>query len=284
MRLLRTVLLIILIPLSLHAAITVTYNPASVLFFEPSTAPLPTERLVAKLGTLTFDRGDAPLHDPTLVTIAMGNVFLFEGPISLGEGLPYQTDTTPFHLYAVSTDTKGTKRAKRLDGSDGNHALQTEQGNLNIDPYIVHLYLVSEQNLSRFKFGGDYTLPAEGGTLGGFQIRVGSGGSSTLAPVNGSPADTSTPILPPGSNSDDPISYGDPPDTVICTFSIINEQPFELSQAYNDKKAVVATAQISLSNVASGQTYGVTLTFTNASDTPPLSYDLTRNYDRSSHY
>lgn len=139
------------------------------------------------------------------------------------------------------------------------------------------MYLVSELALSRFKEGGTYTL--FDGDLEGFQIRVVAKGntfvpgdfdSSPLVPINGLPADTPTPILPPGSSPEDPIIYGDPINTFYFTFAIINEQPFELDRGYSTGEALVATAEINLFNLASGQTYGVTLTFTNAADTPPF--------------
>ena len=270
MRLLCTVLLVILIPLTLHAAVTASYDPEPVLFFEPSAEHphLPSDKLVAKLGTVTFTGN--PIHHPTFVPTTMTCEFVFSGPISSGNG--GHTPGNPlFFLYAVTTSHQGTT-VKQLNDDTKYHALQSHNG--NISPVVVHLYLVSELALSRFKEGGAYTLFE--GNLEGFQIGVansGSGyqpGSDPLVPINGLPADTPTPILPEESNPEAPIIYGDPINTVNCTFTIINEQPFELDQVYSTGSAEVATAQISLSNVASDQTYGVTLTFTNAADTPPF--------------
>jgi hypothetical protein len=100
MRLLCAVLLIVLIPLTLHADFEATYEPAPVLFFEPGTAPLPTNKLVAKLGTLKIYRDSGPLHHPTLITITMSHEFWFTGPISSGGGgSNYQTDTVLFFRF-----------------------------------------------------------------------------------------------------------------------------------------------------------------------------------------
>lgn len=279
MRLLCIVLLIVFIPLALHAAFDATYDPEPVLFFEPGTAPLSTNKLVAKLGTLKIYRDSGPLHYPTLMaTTTLSHEFWFTGPISPGGGgSNYQTDTVLFYLYAVST-TKQGKVAIPLNDSQGNHPLYTGRGNVNVNPFVVDLYLVSHLDLSWFKLGSLYTL--SNGELGGFQVGASAGGSGynpgtdPYIPVNNDPAEipTPTPILPPGVSPEDPdpIIYGDPSDIVDCTFSIINEQSFELYQAYGNQSAVVATAQINLFNVAPNETYGVTLTFTNATDTYPF--------------
>lgn len=66
------------------------------------------------------------------------------------------------------------------------------------------------------------------------------------------------------------VPYGDPPDNVVLTFTILNEQSFELHKAYSGLSTEVATAQITLTKVPPNKTYGVILTFTNATNTAPF--------------
>ena len=119
MRLLHIVLLVMLIPLTLHAAFEASYDPAPVLFFEPSTGYLPASKLVAKLGTLSISSGGEALFHPSLLGISISHEFLFTGlvsPESGGSG--YQTTTSLFYLYAVSTTKKGTE-TKKVTYSNG---------------------------------------------------------------------------------------------------------------------------------------------------------------------
>src|SRR5690554_3219005 len=101
MKHLRILVLLLLFPLTLQGAITATYDPEPVLFFEQGTGPPPLpDRLVAKLGTLTFTLvGTNQLFDPSLLTINMSYQFYFNGPI-VNEQSGYEVTDTLFHLYA----------------------------------------------------------------------------------------------------------------------------------------------------------------------------------------
>ena len=218
-----------------------------------------------------------------MATTTLSHEFWFTGPISSGGGgSNYQTDTVLFISTLFQPLNMG-KVAIPLNDSQGNHHLYTGRGNVNVNPFVVDLYLVSHLDLSWFKLVSLYTL--SNGELGGFQVGASAGGSGynpgtdPYIPVNNDPAEipTPTPILHPGVSTEDPdpIIYGDPSDIVDCTFSIINEQSFEPYQAYGNQSAVVVTAQIYLFNVAPNEAMGDTTLLCNLYIS--FSHEIARN-------
>lgn len=277
MKYLRIVVLLLLFPLSLQGAITATYDPAPVLFFEPSISPLPANRMVARLGTLTIDTGGDPLFDPNLLTVNMSYEFSFTGPMAWSNhwdtGLPlYTEEASFFSLWAVST-VKGKKEANILFHEDNSHPIVNTNGNVNTNPFIVDFYVVSHHELTKYKPGGDYRLT--GGTLGNFQIGVANQGSGyqnggVNIPVNGSPPNSTTPILTPGTNPENPIIYGDPPEQPTALLTIKEQSAISLSQAIGGSTAKVAAAEIHMLNGQAGTQYAVDVVFTNLANTNPF--------------
>lgn len=145
---------------------------------------------------------------------------------------------------------------------------------MNINPFIVYFYVVSEQPLSDYKFGGLYTLNS--GVFGDFQVAVATSGSGypdggVNISVNGAPPESNTPVLSPGSSSSDPtIIYGDPSDQVMFFLTIKDQQIISLAQAKGNSKAKVATAEMDIINGASGVEYAVDVIFTNLANTNPF--------------
>jgi len=90
--------------------------------------------------------------------------------------------------------------------------------------------------------------------------------------VNGGTPGQTLPYLYTGTDTfpDEEIPYGDPPDLVNYSFTIIGQRPIELADAYGDNKAEVATAHLSLGNGDTSKSYGVEITFTNDAGTNPF--------------
>lgn len=269
---LLAILLIIL--LSVGAAVTVTYEPSPALHFEPSFSPLDTGRLVGLIGTLTFTATEGSnLYQPVLMTTAMSFEFNFTGPMSWSGPGQYNNESSFFRLYAVSTANGKTEAVVLWHGNNA-QMLRSSTEQINTNPLVVKLYVQSHHPISLYKPGGTYVLSS--GTLGGFQIVMAkttggynSGGTTTLS-VNGAAPTTNTPILAPGTNPSAPIIYGDPPQQVSHTFSIINKQTINLLNAVGNLKAKVAEAQIIVSNGVANKNYGVNVTFTNQTNTNPF--------------
>lgn len=273
MKYLRILLLLLLLPLSLHAAITATYDPMPVLFFEPSISPLPANRLVAHLGTLTIHTGGDNLFSPNLLTVNMSYDFYFTGPTSWGNttnGQPdYQNSESQFYLYAVST-LKNKTVAQILNRGTNYHPIRSDQGNWNVATFVAELYLVSHHPLSYYKLNAQYILTR--GTLGSFQVGVPTSSSDykagdPLVPINGSPATSTTPILSPGTNPENPIIYGDPPEHPTVLLAIKEQRNISLSQAIGTSTTKVAEAEIQMLNGQIGIQYAVDVIFTNVANT-----------------
>jgi len=277
----KTLMLIVLIllPFSIGAAITVTYEPNTALHFELGSPPMNTAKLVAHIGTLTFTTtGNSKLYDPFLTTTAMTFQFKFTGPIAWSThwqtGLPdYQNAASLFYLYAVST-ANGRAESNVLDRSGQAHPLRTGIPEITTNPFVVKLYVQSDADGFRYQPGGNYVLTE--GVLGGFQIVVANtaggyySGGRTNTSVNGASPTANTPILAPGTNPSEPIIYGDPPQQVIHDFQIINKQTINLTNAVGNLKAKVAEAQITVSNGQANKNYDVNVIFTNQANTNPF--------------
>ncbi len=266
-----------ILPLSVGAAIIVTYEPTAALYFEQGFSPLDTTKLVARLGTLTFTKtGNSALYDPTLLTTTMTYDFHFTGPMTWytdqTTGLPvYSDQSSKFVLHAVST-VNGQSESRALWFGTAN-PLRTNGGTINANPFVVHLYVQSEQGVDHYQIGGSYRLTT--GSLGGFQIALANSSSgyyngATNVSVGGASPNANTPILAPGTNPSEPIIYGDPPQQVNYDFSILNKQTIDLANAVDKLTAKVAEAHITVSNGQANKDYGINVIFTNQANTNPF--------------
>lgn len=146
----------------------------------------------------------------------------------------------------------------------------------------IDFYLISYQAPSVFIPNEKYSLIV--GTMGTFyasyldeNISVQSGLNIPFPDTNGNPI-AQQPYLDGGLvNPDDKIIYGDPPDQEHYDFRIFNELPVDITSASGSNKAQVATAQVTLSSADPAKSYGITLTFTNATNTHPFRMTLTDN-------
>lgn len=267
-------ILLLLLPLSVGAAITVTYEPTPAFHFEPSFPPLDTGRLVGLIGTLTFTATEGSnLYQPVLMTTAMSFEFNFTGPMAWSGPGQYNNESSFFRLYAVSTANGKTEAVVMWHGNNA-QMLRSGTEQITTNPLVVKLYVQSHHPLSLYKPGGTYVLTT--GTLGGFQLVMAnttggynSGGTTALS-VNGATPTTNTPVLAPGTNPSAPIVYGTPPPPVQHAFSIINKQTINLLNAVGNLKAKVAEAQITVSNGLANTNYDVNVSFTNQTNTSPF--------------
>jgi hypothetical protein len=268
-----TILLVILIPLTLHSAITANYDPVCPLVFEAGTSLL-TDHLVAHLGTVTITRvGNDRFFTPYFLTVGMDHVFSFTGPYKPNG--QYQDLPTQFNLYAVST-LKNTEKAQILDNEYGIHPIRAnERGNWNVNNFVAEIYLVSANSLSCYKLNSNYHLT--GGVLGNFQIGLSSGGNreyrpgvDPLLPINGGSGTDTTPILNPGTNPADPIGYGEPSVLPTAWLIIKNQCAINLSDATHTGTTKVAEAEIQMLNCLDGDEYAVGVVFTNLANTNPF--------------
>lgn len=270
-------ILLLLLPLTIGAAIIVTYEPVAALHFEQGFSPMNTNKLVARLGTLTFTKtGNSVLYDPTLLTTTMSWEFYFTGPMTWHNdqttGKPvYNDQSTRFVLYAVST-VNGQSESRALYYGAA-HPLRTNGGTINANPFVVHLYVLSDQDVDHYKIGGSYQLTT--GSLAGFQVALANSSlgyynGATNVSVNGASPTANTPILTPGTNPSNPIIFGDPPQQVNYDFAIVNKQAITLANAVGNLKTKVADAQITVTNGQANKNYGVNVIFTNQANTNPF--------------
>ncbi len=267
-------ILLLLLPLTVGAAITATYEPAFPLHFEKGFSPLNTSKVVMHVGTLTISTGGASLFDPNLLNMNLSTKFGFTGPVWWSRG-PWDTaqiQETFFHLWAYST-VNGVTKANPLYEGDGSQPLRAGGGTINVSTFVAELYLVGDQNWTIYEENATYTLTT--GSLGDFTIAVANSSSGydqggTPIMVNGTPPSTATPILTPGTNPSEPIIYGDPPEQANYDFLITNKQAIDLADAVGQLKTKVAEARVTVTNGKANKDYGVNVIFTNQANTNPF--------------
>lgn len=269
-------LLLSLVFLPLTAAILATYAPSPSLSFTTGTPPFASTDFVAHLGTLTITAtAGETLYQPSLVNVQISNTFQFTGPVTWSNhwqtGLPvYQEQGTTFYFTAVTTEL-GVTGYRKLWGSGGTAPLTTTKDSLGVSVFEVKFYFLSDHAASIYKPGAVYTMTS--GSIGSFNVAVApndqgiynqqsnniyvSINGQTIPPGGGPPLDPPT-VIPPGTPA---LPYGDPPDNAIYGFSILDEQSFSLPDGYQANTALIAKAQLALSNTLVGRTYGVDITF-----------------------
>ncbi|MFA5448442.1 MAG: hypothetical protein WC233_09235 [Sphaerochaeta sp.] len=247
MKSLRILFLLLLLPIYLHAAITATYEPVPALHFEKGFSPLNTNKLIAHIGTLTIHADGEELFDPNILNVNLSIKVAFTGPMQWG-GLA-QIQETFFHIYAVST-VNGVTQANPL-WYDSMQPLRSENGNLNVANFVAELYLVGDQDWSRYTPNATYTMTQ--GMLGGFKVGVANsehgynGSNSTLISVNGNPPKLPSPQI-----------------------TIKGQQAISLHQAIGSLTTRVAEAEVVIHNGANGKQYAVDVVFTNLFNTSPF--------------
>lgn len=75
------ILFLILFAFPVWATITATYEPNPYFHFEKGFSPLNTNRLVAHVGTLTFNTGGDDFFDPNIIHVNLSTQFGFTGPM-----------------------------------------------------------------------------------------------------------------------------------------------------------------------------------------------------------
>lgn len=268
------ILFLILFAFPVWATITATYEPNPYFHFEKGFSPLNTNRLVAHVGTLTFNTGGDDFFDPNIIHVNLSTQFGFTGPMVWPNSDPKIRESF-FTLYAVSTIKNKTQVTPIWEG-DGSSPIRTGGGNLNVNVLVVQLYLVSDQPWSVYVLNAAYALTT--GTLGNFSVAVANqgggyypgGGGFDITLYSPHPG-TSAPILPPGTSPTNPtIVYGDPPEQANYDFLITNKQAITLADAVGNRKAKVAEAQITITNGQANKDYGVNVIFTNQANTNPF--------------
>ena len=265
-------LLISLIPL--QAAIEVEYEPEYYLIFRkgndvPTSSFSPTgfnaSKIVAHIGTITITATEnEPIIRPILEGYGTTNEFVFRGPLSgWGGGI----HDTGFQIYGVST-TRRTPFGVWFGSGGGEFIL--ESGTVAANPYVVELFFRGFQNSNLYILGEDYVMVE--GSLGSFNVKLKPADSwdyyyvpinGQEIPPDGSPPDDPEPIPVGGSGTSIPsVPYGVDPPELIHQFSIIQDEPFTISDAYGQSNQVrIGIAQVTLQNAVQGGTYGVEITF-----------------------
>lgn len=278
--------------LPLSAAIVATYVPSSSLSFTTGTAPFASSDFVAQLGTLTITAtAGETLYQPSLVNVQISNTFQFNGPVTWwSQGNPpvpvYQNQSTTFYFAAVTTEL-GVTGYRKLWGSGGTAPMTTTEDDLGVSVFEVKFYFLGDQAASIYKPGATYTMTS--GTIGTFNVAVAATDNGIYynyvpkiyVPVNGQaippgggpPLDPPT-VIPPGTPA---LPYGDPPDNAVYGFTIIDEQAFTLSNGYQSNTALIARAQLALSNTIVGPTYGVDIKFSKLSGSSSFALRPTGN-------
>lgn len=249
-------LLVILASHALSAEITARYDIEPILFFGPGTTPFSSNDYVAKLGTLSFSSSSGQLFDPTMIGINTSVNFVFNGMMDQG-----RKEDSVFRLASKYT-VNGKTSWIRLDHGNLVNSLTNENGNLNTNPFIAEIYLISDQAANRYVEGEIYEWVS--GSFGSFSlVSKQSGNTYVGVPVGGSTEPIS--YLPDGGSIPDPIPYGEPEAQVRYLLSIHNQDAFTIADAYGTKRVQIATAKIQLENAiqSSTTTYGVNVTFRN---------------------
>lgn len=280
----RSLVLILILGLSflpLIAAIEAAYVPAQSLAFTTGSTPFAPSDFVAHLGTLTITAtAGETLYQPSLVNAQISSTFQFKGPVTWwSQGnppVPVYTENyvSGFSLAAVTTEL-GVTGYRKLWLEDGIEPLTTTTNALGVSVFEVKLYFLGEQSSSIYKPGAIYTMTV--GTIGSFNVAVAANdqginynyipkiyvpiNGQTIPPGGGPPIESPT-VIPPGTPA---LPYGDTPDTATYGFSIIDAQAFSLPDGYQPNTAVIAKAQLALSNTQAGHTYGVDIKFSKLS-------------------
>lgn len=271
--------------LSLQAAITATYVPAPYLAFTsvfpgysrpPDFPPFADANFVAHLGTLTIEAtGGDVLYQPSLINSQISSRFQFNGPVNWnGNTNPiWKNLDTGFALVAVTSEL-GTTGYQALWGGSGTVPLTDSQAAINGSTFIAKFYFIGDQSSNIYKPGAIYTLSS--GSTGAFNVAVAPNsagiynqqannirvpvGSQTIPPGGGITPESPVLVLP----GTPPLPYEDPANPILTVgydFSIINRQGFSLSAGYTGNFALIAKAQLILSNPTAGTTYGVSVQF-----------------------
>ncbi|MGH0051787.1 MAG: hypothetical protein ACQ5SW_00155 [Sphaerochaetaceae bacterium] len=200
--------------------VEVLYEPVSLLKFEKGPYPFDASKFVLHIGTLTFISTGNTLFDPTLFALNTSINFTFTGPVAWS-GYNYTNQPTTFRMASVST-INGQTGWNYVDSWDHQHSLASwYNGNLNTNPFIAKLYLVSDHSASIYpdyavyepsSHGAYYTHT--GGSFGGFNIVVAGNNSGhthsfeyvpvngQIIPEDGSPPSSQIPFL--GRRGDKP--------------------------------------------------------------------------------
>ncbi len=284
---------------ALFSEVQVTYEPVSVLKFEKGPIPFDAQHFVVQIGTLTFTSTDNSLFDPTIFALDTPIHFGFTGPVTWyeqnGQPVYVEQETLFFRMASVST-IKGSTGWNYMHSGDFQHGLADwYNGNINTNPFVAKIYLVSDQPASIYpdyasdpsNHGEYYTQTT--GSFGGFNVVVAENNSGhyngyEYVPVNGqeipedgTPPSTVIPFLEGGGNTPPPIIYENPDNplpNVGYLLSILDETNFSIQNAYGTDKTKIAEAQLALQNAQSGKTYGVEVTFSNSVGSQTFSLHL----------
>ena len=301
-RLVCVILMLLFIPTILFGAITAVYTPEPYIVLQVQPGPYTSDTVLgAKLGTLiaTTTDGDK-IHSPVWGTIneVWGGVTL-TGPMSLVPNGPFIDNSTDiFYIMSVAYPEgyPGTPTIRRLQGTY-EPIIQMSSYTVNVNPFRVELWLVNTHQTkpdatvvlrpaSCFQLNAVYTLPADFNPIFSFitandaSTNVGTmmnvsgtpNSRGSYVSVNGQSGPNSTPIVDPTSYTDpnNPgspgITYGDPPQMVSYSVSLINQSiSFNLTDAIGAKRKDVNTMMITVSNGKSGVNYTQEVIFRDSS-------------------
>lgn len=317
------IVVLLLLPGPVFGDVTATYIPEPSITLEISPGPFTHNTVLgAKLGTFIITSSTGVIYTPSLVNIGEASGAIpVTGLMKEWEGGQFFTKTEPFHIISVAypNGLGGTPVLNVLYNKV--IPIMTWQPNtVTQNPFYVELYFLNTNSTNHaapstfrkaqlFKLDSPYSLPPNFnprfsvGVADSPLVDVGwytSGGVvneslGSYVVTNGNAGPDNTPIIAPNgyTNPDNPGSpgfyYGDveTPDPPSFAFNIVDSTTsFSLNAAYGTNKATVTQATVQVLNGVSGQTYHLSLTFTDTSsatsfqlfpqqgDTMPINYDL----------
>lgn len=227
------------------------------------------DKMAVHLGRYVINTGSDTVRNLKLTTNNSSQIY-FEGHTNWN---PNRIDRVGFRVVTILHYNSQTT-AGHIDWGGGINPINPINTPMT-GQIIVDFLLVSYNEATVFIPNETYTHVS--GSIGVFDVSF----STSESDFNSAPY---TPMVDPGGDPiptqpyldggtivpEEDVPYGDPPDNVVLTFTILNEQSFELHKAYSGLSTEVATAQITLTKVPPNKTYGVILTFTNATNTAPF--------------
>ncbi|MPM63704.1 hypothetical protein SDC9_110586 [bioreactor metagenome] len=286
----QLIIMLLISLFALHAEIRVQYEPEYYLIFRkgndvPTSSFSPTgfnqNRIVAHIGTITITATEGePIIRPILEGFGTTNGFMFNGPLTGWGGGNHDTE---FQIYGVTTTRRTPFGVWFESGNGGDAEFILESGTVNANPYVVELFFRGIQPSSLYILGENYVMVD--GSLGAFNVKLKPSNSwnyfyvpvnNQEIPTDGSPPADPIPIPVGGSGVPIPtVPYGVDPPELIHLFTIIQDDPFPIHDAYGPSKQIrVGKAQITMQNAVQGGIYGVNITFSSNQGGPEFQLHL----------
>lgn len=295
-----TLLLLVILPWYAFAAVTATYVPESPITLEIAPGAFTHQSVLgAKLGRFIITSTTGEIYSPSFVNIGEASGAIQVTGLMKGYASgPYAMETNDFYINSVAyPNGLGGTPVLQVLYNDVRPIIGWQANTVTQNPFYVDLYLVNKNSggigsdsgwrpAQYFKLDSPYSLPSNFNPL--FSVGVAdspttnvgsytSGGTvdesqGSFVITNGNSGPNNTPIINPGAytDPDNPGSpgfyYGDVPTLPSLLFTIVDSSTsFSLGSAYGTNKATLTQANAQVLNGVTGNTYQITLIFTDTS-------------------